>query len=162
MICTGLPWWLSGSRLSLQCRKHIRHGFSPWVKKILRRRKWQSTAVFLLEKSHGWRRLTGYSLKGYKESDMTEWLSTAHAARCTVFVRVCVCYVASVMSDSLRLHGQCVACQAALSMAFSRQEYWSGLPCPPPGDLPDPGIESTSHLLHWQAASLPLSHHWGV
>ena len=34
-----------------------------------------------------------------------------------------------------------VACQAPLSMGFSRQEYWSGLPCPPPGDLPHPGIE---------------------
>ena len=31
--------------------------------------------------------------------------------------------------------------QAPLSMGFSRQEYWGGLPCPPPGDLPDPGIE---------------------
>ena len=37
-----------------------------------------------------------------------------------------------------------VACQAPLSMWFSRQEYWNGLPCPPPGDLPDPGIESAS------------------
>ena len=34
--------------------------------------------------------------------------------------------------------------QAPLSMGFSRQEYWSGLPCPSPGDLPDPGIEPTS------------------
>ena len=34
-----------------------------------------------------------------------------------------------------------VACQAPLSMGFSRQEYWSGLSCPPPGDLPNPGIE---------------------
>ena len=34
--------------------------------------------------------------------------------------------------------------QAPLSTGFSRQEYWSGLPCPPPGDLPDPGIEPTS------------------
>ena len=34
-----------------------------------------------------------------------------------------------------------VACQASLSMGFSRQEYWSGLPCPPPRDIPDPGIE---------------------
>ena len=34
--------------------------------------------------------------------------------------------------------------QAPLSMGFSRQEYWSGLPCSPPGDLPDPGIEPTS------------------
>ena len=34
-----------------------------------------------------------------------------------------------------------VAHQAPLSMRFSREEYWSGLPCPSPGDLPDPGIE---------------------
>ena len=37
-----------------------------------------------------------------------------------------------------------IACQAPLSMGFSRQEHWSGLPCPPPGDLPDPGMEPAS------------------
>ena len=37
-----------------------------------------------------------------------------------------------------------VACQVPLSMGFSRQEYWSGLPCPPPGNLPDPGIKPAS------------------
>ena len=37
--------------------------------------------------------------------------------------------------------------QAPLSMGFSRQEYWSGLPCPPPGDLPDPGIKPGSPAL---------------
>ena len=37
-----------------------------------------------------------------------------------------------------------VACQASLSMGFSRQEDWSGLPCPPPGDLPQPEIEPPS------------------
>ena len=37
-----------------------------------------------------------------------------------------------------------IACQAPLSMGFSRQEYWSGLSCPPPGDLPDPGIKLAS------------------
>ena len=37
-----------------------------------------------------------------------------------------------------------VALQAPLSMGFSRQEHWSGLPCPPPGDLPDPGVKPTS------------------
>ena len=41
-------------------------------------------------------------------------------------------------------------------MGASRQEYWSGLPCPPPGDLPDPGTEPTAPAL--QAGSLPLSH----
>ena len=37
-----------------------------------------------------------------------------------------------------------VACQAPLSMGFSRQDYWKGLPFPPPGDLPNPGIEASS------------------
>ena len=45
-----------------------------------------------------------------------------------------------------------VACQAPLSMGFSRQEHWSGLPFPSPGDLPDPGIEHGSPAL--QADSL--------
>ena len=40
-------------------------------------------------------------------------------------------------------------------MGFSRQEYWSGLPCPPPEDLPDSGIKPASPAL--QADSLPLS-----
>ena len=50
-----------------------------------------------------------------------------------------------------------VARQAPLYLKFSRQEYWSGLPFPPPGNLPDPGIEPKSpalHLLLWQADSL--------
>ena len=48
--------------------------------------------------------------------------------------------------------------QAPLSMGFSRQEYWSGLPCFPPGNLPDPAIEPVSLTsLHWQAGSLPLN-----
>ena len=44
-----------------------------------------------------------------------------------------------------------VACQASLSMGFSRQEYWSGLPFPSPGDLPDPGIELVSPALEADA-----------
>ena len=49
-----------------------------------------------------------------------------------------------------------VAHQAPLSMGFSRQEYWSGLPCPPPGNLLDPETEPMSPAL--QEDSLPLSH----
>ena len=52
-----------------------------------------------------------------------------------------------------------VAHQASLPVGFSKQEYWSGLPCPPPGDLPDPGIEPRSPVSPpLQANSLPLSH----
>ena len=49
--------------------------------------------------------------------------------------------------------------KAPLSMGFSRQEYCSGLPCPPPGELPDPGIEPAAPVAPaLQADSLPLSH----
>ena len=50
--------------------------------------------------------------------------------------------------------------QAPLSMEFSRQEYWNKFPFPPPGDLPDPGMELTSLAPPaFQEDSLPL-HHW--
>ena len=52
---------------------------------------------------------------------------------------VCACPVSSVMSDPVTAWSQ-----ALLSIGFSRQEYWSGLPCPSPGDLPDPEIEPPS------------------
>ena len=39
-----------------------------------------------------------------------------------------------------------VACQAPMSLGLSRQEYWNGLPCPPPRNLPDPGIEPESFM----------------
>ena len=51
----------------------------------------------------------------------------------------CVGQVTSAVSDFIT--PQTVVCQAPLSMGFSRQEYWSGLPFPPPGDLPDPGVD---------------------
>ena len=51
----------------------------------------------------------------------------------------------SIMSDSVT--PWTVAHQAPLSMGFSRQEYWSGLPFPSPGGLPDPGIEPPSPAL---------------
>ena len=56
------------------------------------------------------------------------------------------CSVTLVMSDSVTLWT--VAHQAPLPMGFPRQEYWNGLPFPPPGDIPAPGIE---------LASLPLN-----
>ena len=59
-----------------------------------------------------------------------------------------------ITSDSFMTPGT-VALQAPLSMGFSRQGYWSGLPFPPPGDLLDSGIELMSLAL--QANSLPLS-----
>ena len=72
-----------------------------------------------------------------------------------VHVYVCVC--TRVLSRvQLSATPWTVVLQALLSLVFSRQEYWSGLPCPHPGDLPDTGIEPTS--LNWQVDSLPLSY----
>ena len=58
---------------------------------------------------------------------------------------MCVCQVASVISDSVILWT--IVCQALLSRGFSRQEYWSELSCLPLGNHPNPGIESTSPAL---------------
>ena len=60
-----------------------------------------------------------------------------------------VCVHASVMLNhfsrvQLLVTLWIIACQASLSMGFFKQEYWSRLPFPPPGDLPDPGIEPES------------------
>ena len=70
-----------------------------------------------------------------------------------VCVCVCVCVRARTRASVCARSLSCVqlfatlwtlACQSPLSMEFSRQEYWSGLPFPPPGDLPDPGTEPMS------------------
>ena len=65
----------------------------------------------------------------------------------------CTC---SVISDSAT--PWTVAHQASLSMRFSQQEYWSGLPCPPPGDLPNPGIEPVS--LYVSCIGRCVLYHW--
>ena len=59
------------------------------------------------------------------------------------------CVTCSVMSNLATLWT--VAHQAPLSIEFSRQEYWSGLPFPPPGDRPNPGIEFESPALQAEA-----------
>ena len=65
----------------------------------------------------------------------------------------CTMKVKSLTCVGLFVTPWTVAYQAPPSTGFSRQEYWSGLPFPSPGDLPDPGIESGSPAL--QADALP-------
>ena len=57
---------------------------------------------------------------------------------------MCACMLSRFSNVSLFATLWTVICQVPLSLGFSRQEYWSGLPCPPPGDLPDPGIKPVS------------------
>ena len=61
----GLPWFLIGKESACRCKRHM---FNPWVGKILWRRKWQPTPIFLPGESHGQSSLVGY----HKESDVTE------------------------------------------------------------------------------------------
>ena len=77
-------------------------------------------------------------------------------------MRQCACSVAQLYMTLAT--PWTVAHQAPLSMGLSQREYWNGLPFPPPGDLPDPGIEPVSPaFLTVQVHSLPLIHQgrWG-
>ena len=79
---------------------------------------------------------------GHKELDTTEWLNWPELIMCilsgTLYMLSCVQLFPTPWT---------VAHQAPLSMGFSRQDYWSGLPFPSPGDLPDAGIEPGSPTL---------------
>ena len=69
-------------------------------------------------------------------------------------VKITSCVHAQLLSHGrLVVTPWTVACQAPLSVGVSRQEYWSGVPCPTPVDLPDPGTKCASPAL--QADSLP-------
>ena len=76
------------------------------------------------------------------------WLSSTPFCVCVcTCIYVCVCvyvHAKSLQSCPTLCNPMDYSPQAPLSMGFSRQEYWSGLPCPPPGDLPDPGIKPIS------------------
>ena len=78
----GFPGGASGKESACQCR---RHRLQHWFRKIPWRRKWLSTPVFLLGKSHGQRSLEGYSPWGLKELDMTEQLSTQWLINLTLY-----------------------------------------------------------------------------
>ena len=64
-----LPWWLRWYRVHVQCK---RPRFNPWVGKILCKREWQPTPVFLPGESHGQKSLAVYNPLGCKELDTTE------------------------------------------------------------------------------------------
>ena len=72
---------------------------------------------------------------------LIQWIEISHGGNsCTM----CACMVCRFSHVRLFATLWMIAQQASLSMGFSRQEYWSGLPCPPPGDLSNQGIEPSS------------------
>ena len=85
----------------------------------------------------------------------------SRAASCPNSELTCVCVLSLLVSNSATLWT--VACQAPQSMGFFRQEYWRGLPCPPSGPLPTPGIKPESPVSPaLQADSFPAepSRNW--
>ena len=80
-------------------------------------------------------------------------LSSVHKTLFRFPLRIRMVMVKSLSRVRLFATPWTVAYEAPPSMGFSRQEYWSGLPFPSPGDLPDPGIEPRSPAL--QADALP-------
>ena len=78
----------------------------------------------------------------------SHWSIVSHSGdhSCIVAHIPCVCVLSCFSHVWLLATPWTVACQVPLSVGFSEWEYWSGLPCPPPWDLPDPRIEPTSPL----------------
>ena len=116
---------------------------------------------------------------GSQESDMTEqlnhqhhqpesglWVTHMYLQMCKIYfvhllvISAILMYVPVQLLSCVQLFGTpwTVAPQAPLPMGFPKREYWSGLPFPPPGDPPDPGIEPLS-LLYCKWILYPLSHH---
>ena len=90
------PWWLSGKRICLYCRRHRRCGFDPWVGKIPWRKKWQPSPVSLSGKPHGQRNLAGYSPWGLKELNTTE--QRTHEVFIITFSRSCQVFSTMVVA----------------------------------------------------------------
>ena len=76
-LTLGFPGGASGKEPACHCRRHKRHGFSPWIGKVPWRREWQPTPVFLPGESHRWRSLAGYSHEVEKSWTRLKQFSTA-------------------------------------------------------------------------------------
>ena len=134
--------------------QYRRPRFIPWVRKIPLRRKWQPTPVFLPGESRGQR---SWWTTVHRVAKNQTQLSDFHFH----FQEIVKCWVGRSLNTSSKAPAcmlncfSCIplcvtlwtaACQAPLSIGSSRQEYWSGLPFSPLGDLPDPGIKPSSPM----------------
>ena len=112
-----------GKEPACQCRRHKRREFSPWVRKIPHRRKWQPTPIFFPGKSHGQRSLVGYSPWAHKELDTTELQNTTtHTYACKI--------------NPISVHKQevlniCLLCEWTLVEGMLPGSPW----CPPITDI---------------------------
>ena len=111
-----------------------------------------------------------WEYKALQESDITELVYTHTYTRSIHKVKKqkkSGSVSCSVVSDSLQSHELYIACKAPMSMEFPRQEYWSRLRFPSPGNLPNPGIEFGSlalkaDSLSFDPAGKPQEHRGGI
>ena len=131
-------------------------GYSPWGRKELNTTEWLSLSSFSLFLFNGLMSITAmmgrWTLNGLDNEHLlskanltmtmaNSWYSSnSDLPRLDLWMRAC-CHVQLFKTPWT------IACQAPLSLGFSRQEYWSRLPFPPPGDLPYPEIEPGSLAL---------------
>ena len=115
---------------------------SPITVSILIMRKWKLGETGWFTQSIG---------RGFAGISHSASLEPSLCVRAPVCVCVCVCVLVTQWCPTLFDPMDCSPPDSSV-VEFSRQEYWSGFPCPSPGDLPDPGIESRSPAL--QADSL--------
>ena len=142
----GFPGGPSAKEPTCQCRRWKRRRLDPWVRKIPWRRAWQPTPVFLPGESPWTEEPGGLQSIGSHRIGH-DWSDLACTHICTY---VCAQWFSLVW---LCVTPWTAACQTPLSMESSRQECWSELPFPPPGELPDPGIDLVSPASPALAAS---------
>ena len=155
-----LPTWLSGKESTWQCRGLRRRGFDSWVGKIPRRRKWQSSPVFLPGKSYGQRSLAGYNPGGGKELDTTEYKHTHEqwvksgmlpGKRCSLIVGTC----GSCQVERTAYHGAYSMFVYAFcpAQAASFQDPQPAKPCPASKSqftcTPSSTLQACSATLGW-------------
>ena len=147
ILAWKIPWTEEPGRLQSMGSRRVGHLLSDFTFTLMHwRRKWQPTPVFLPGESQGRWSLVGCHLWGHTESDTTEATQQQQQQRsntqhgnhsCCLLVKSCLTFLTSWT----------VAHQAPLVCGFTRQEYWSGLMLPTPGDLSHPGIKPASPAL---------------
>ena len=102
-----------------------------------------SAAEELIIAPNRWAKVIWETRGGDLASKMPEMMTVA-GLEVQSLVMTCVCVPSHFSCAQSFATLWTIACQAPLSLGFSRLEYWSGLSCPPPGDLPNPGTEPKS------------------
>ena len=140
-------WW----RICLLCRRCRTHGFNPWVKKVLWKRKWQPTPIILPGKSREQRSLTGPGV-AESQTELSDWQHRHATFSVALLNFICVCGLVTQSCLTICDPTNCSPSGSSIHGIFQAR-ILEGLPFPSPEDFPGPGIKPRSPAL--QADSLP-------